>query len=171
MNGRSLERSGACQNEEPITLVLSRKKNEGIVINNDIMVTVVEIRADKVRLGIVAPSQVPVHRQEVQDALQNAPPHEFSRSVQSTKPEPPFEDPWHLPSGFELASAEANERRAGFLGRLARTLKEKSGKEVTLSSIVQAIIDGVYYSSIDLSQTDSLEHLKQVLARSIKPPT
>jgi global regulator protein family protein len=40
-------------------LVLSRKKNESIVINNDITVTVVEIRGDKVRLGIVAPKEVP----------------------------------------------------------------------------------------------------------------
>jgi carbon storage regulator len=50
-------------------LVLSRKKNESIVINNNITVTVVEIRGDKVRLGIVAPKEVPVHRQEVYDAI------------------------------------------------------------------------------------------------------
>ncbi len=50
-------------------LVLSRKKNESIVINNDITVTVVEIRGDKVRLGIVAPKEIPVHRQEVYDAI------------------------------------------------------------------------------------------------------
>jgi carbon storage regulator len=50
-------------------LVLSRKKNESIVINNDITVTVAEIRGDKVRLGIVAPKEVPVHRQEVYDAI------------------------------------------------------------------------------------------------------
>jgi len=50
-------------------LVLSRKKNESIVINNDITVTIVEIRGDKVRLGIVAPKDVPVHRQEVYDAI------------------------------------------------------------------------------------------------------
>jgi carbon storage regulator len=53
-------------------LVLSRKKNESIVINNDITVTVVEIRGDKVRLGIVAPKEVPVHRQEVYDAIHGA---------------------------------------------------------------------------------------------------
>ncbi len=45
------------------------KKNESIVINNDITVTIVEIRGDKVRLGIVAPKEVPVHRQEVYDAI------------------------------------------------------------------------------------------------------
>ncbi len=50
-------------------LVLSRKKNESIVVNNDIVITVVEIRGDKVRLGIVAPKDVPVHRQEVYDAI------------------------------------------------------------------------------------------------------
>lgn len=50
-------------------LVLSRKKNESIVINNDITITVVEIRDDKVRLGIIAPKDVPVHRQEVYDVI------------------------------------------------------------------------------------------------------
>lgn len=54
-------------------LVLSRKKNEAIVINNnDITIVVVEIRGDKVRLGIEAPVEVPVHRQEVYDALQRS---------------------------------------------------------------------------------------------------
>ncbi len=50
-------------------LVLSRKKNESIVINNDITVVVVEIRGDKVRLGVEAPKEVPVHRREVYDAI------------------------------------------------------------------------------------------------------
>ncbi len=50
-------------------LVLSRKKDESIVINNDVTVTVIEIRGDKVRLGIVAPRDIPVHRQEVFDAI------------------------------------------------------------------------------------------------------
>lgn len=51
-------------------LVLSRKKNESIVIDNDIKVVVVEIRGDKVRLGVEAPREVPVHRREVYDAIQ-----------------------------------------------------------------------------------------------------
>lgn len=50
-------------------LVLSRKKNESIVINEDIVVTIVEIRGDKVRLGIEAPRDIPVHRREVLDAI------------------------------------------------------------------------------------------------------
>ena len=52
-----------------VMLVLSRKKNESIVINNDITIVVVEIRGDKVRLGVEAPKEVPVHRREVYDAI------------------------------------------------------------------------------------------------------
>ena len=50
-------------------LVLSRKKNESIVIDNNVVITVIEIRGDKVRLGIVAPKDVSVHRQEVFEAI------------------------------------------------------------------------------------------------------
>ncbi|MBM4074645.1 MAG: carbon storage regulator CsrA [Planctomycetes bacterium] len=50
-------------------LVLSRKKNESIVIGETIVVTVVEIRGDKVRLGIEAPRDVSVHRKEIADAI------------------------------------------------------------------------------------------------------
>ena len=52
-------------------LVLSRKKNESIIINDNITVTVIEIRGDKVRLGIEAPKDVTVHRREVYEAIQN----------------------------------------------------------------------------------------------------
>ena len=52
-------------------LVLSRKKNESIVINDDITIVVVEIRGDKVRLGVEALKEVPVHRREVYDAIQH----------------------------------------------------------------------------------------------------
>lgn len=52
-------------------LVLSRKKNESIIINDHITVTVVEIRGDKVRLGIDAPKDVTVHRREVYEAILN----------------------------------------------------------------------------------------------------
>jgi carbon storage regulator len=50
-------------------LVLSRKKNESIIINDDITIVVVEIRGDKVRLGVDAPKEIPVHRNEVYEAI------------------------------------------------------------------------------------------------------
>ena len=59
-------------------LVLSRKRDERIVIGENIVITVVEVRGDKVRLGIEAPSEVPVHRQEVLDAMR--------RQAADTKP-------------------------------------------------------------------------------------
>lgn len=51
-------------------LVLSRKKEESIVIGDNIVITVVEVRGDKVRLGIVAPKDVSVHREEIYQAIQ-----------------------------------------------------------------------------------------------------
>lgn len=50
-------------------LVLSRKKNERILIGKNIVVTVIDIRGDKVRLGIQAPNEWSVHREEVADAI------------------------------------------------------------------------------------------------------
>ncbi|MCA8993492.1 MAG: carbon storage regulator CsrA [Planctomycetaceae bacterium] len=50
-------------------LVLSRKKNESIVIDDRIRITVVEVRGDKVRLGVEAPRDVAIHREEVYQAL------------------------------------------------------------------------------------------------------
>lgn len=50
-------------------LVLSRKKNESIVINDNITLVVVDIKGDKVRLGINAPKDVPVHRKEIYNAI------------------------------------------------------------------------------------------------------
>jgi carbon storage regulator len=51
-------------------LVLSRKKEEKIIIGDDIVITIVEIRGDKVRIGIEASQDIPIHRQEVYDAIQ-----------------------------------------------------------------------------------------------------
>ncbi len=53
-------------------LVLTRKKNESIIIDDNIVITVVDVRGDKVRLGIDAPKDVPVHRREVYDAIKKA---------------------------------------------------------------------------------------------------
>lgn len=50
-------------------LVLSRHRDESIMIGDDVMITIVDIRGDKVRLGIEAPSEIPVHRQEVYEAI------------------------------------------------------------------------------------------------------
>ncbi len=51
-------------------LVLSRQRDESIMIGDDVEITIVDVRGDKVRLGITAPKQIPVHRREIYDAIQ-----------------------------------------------------------------------------------------------------
>lgn len=51
-------------------LVLSRQRDESIMIGDNVVVTIVDIRGDKVRLGIQAPGEIPVHRREVYEAIQ-----------------------------------------------------------------------------------------------------
>ncbi|MEZ6061311.1 MAG: carbon storage regulator CsrA [Planctomycetaceae bacterium] len=60
-------------------LVLSRQRDETIVIGDSIRITIVEVRGDKVRIGIDAPRDVTVHRQEVYDAIK--------RELENPKPE------------------------------------------------------------------------------------
>lgn len=56
-------------------LVLSRKVNESIVIDNNVTITVIDVTNGKVRLGIAAPQQIPIHRQEVFEAIHGQPPN------------------------------------------------------------------------------------------------
>lgn len=51
-------------------LVLSRQRDESIMIGDDVEITIVDVRGDKVRLGITAPKTIPVHRREIYDAIQ-----------------------------------------------------------------------------------------------------
>ena len=67
-------------------LVLSRKRSESVVIDENIVVTVIEVRGDKVRLGIQAPRDVPVHRSEILVSIQQA------ESVEATKTAPPIKN-------------------------------------------------------------------------------
>jgi len=51
-------------------LVLSRQKDESIMIGDNVEIVIVDVRGDKVRLGITAPKEIPVHRREVYEAIQ-----------------------------------------------------------------------------------------------------
>lgn len=53
-------------------LALSRKKNEAIMINNNIEITVLDVKGDQVKLGISAPKEIPVYRKEVYIQIQEA---------------------------------------------------------------------------------------------------
>ena len=66
-------------------LVLSRHRDESIIIGNNIVVTIVDIRGDKVRLGIDAPTEIPVHRREVYEAIQRENLHASRIEPQDTR--------------------------------------------------------------------------------------
>ena len=81
-------------------LVLSRHRDESIMIGDDIVITVVDLRGDKVRLGIEAPKSIPVHRQEVYDAIQRENQKAAQMGTADTKslgktapPQPPTDTP------------------------------------------------------------------------------
>lgn len=67
-------------------LVLSRQRDESIIIGDNIVVTIVDIRGDKVRLGINAPTEIPVHRQEVYEAIQRENQKSAQLDPQETRP-------------------------------------------------------------------------------------
>src|ERR1041385_3092296 len=80
--GFGRESLGPFAQEGASTLVLSRQRDETIMIGDDIEVTVVDIRGDKVRLGINAPKEISVHRKEVYDAIRRE-----NREAAQVKPE------------------------------------------------------------------------------------
>lgn len=53
-------------------LALSRKKNEAIIVNNNVEITILEVKGDQVKIGITAPKEVPVYRKEVYVQIQEA---------------------------------------------------------------------------------------------------
>jgi carbon storage regulator len=77
---RTRRRLRSCK--EAVVLVISRQRDESIVIGDEIQVMVVDIRGDKVRLGITAPKPVSIHREEVYDAIRRQ-----NRAAAQVKPE------------------------------------------------------------------------------------
>ncbi len=53
-------------------LALSRKKNEAIIVNNNIEITILEVKGDQVKIGVTAPKEVPIYRKEVYAQIQEA---------------------------------------------------------------------------------------------------
>jgi carbon storage regulator len=78
-------------------LVLSRQRDQTIIIGDDIEITVVDIRGEKVRLGISAPAHIPVHRKEVYDSIKKSDTDTQGGSVRSLakKPKKPDDSQEH----------------------------------------------------------------------------
>lgn len=135
-------------------LVLSRKKNESIVINDDITVSIVEIRADKVRLGIEFPKEVPVHRKEVYDAIHRNDPPDAAQHVSALSASGPVE-------------ITLSGRHVGLVDRLRNAIREKGGRAPTRAETIAAILDVVGESEGFLGQAETLADLKSSLAKMI----
>jgi carbon storage regulator len=94
-------------------LVLSRKKDECIVINNDITIVVVEIRGDKVRLGVEAPKEVPVHRREVFEAIARGSSTDVGAPASDAIPAATVPEGPALPASVDEAPASGSETPEG----------------------------------------------------------
>jgi carbon storage regulator len=102
-------------------LVLSRQRDETIMIGDDIEITIVDIRGDKVRLGITAPATIPVHRKEVYDAIQRE-----NREAARVK----MEDLGTLPKGVgKPGSVPPGLHRHSAQAQPARPAMPPAGKE------------------------------------------
>jgi carbon storage regulator len=104
--------------KEKRMVVISRQRDQSLVIGDNIIVTVVEIRGDKVRLGIQHPPEVSVHRQEVYEAIQRG---------RTTQPEPQPPQP-HFAS-----------RSSDRLDRFVAVLEVKLGVPITREVVIQAM--------------------------------
>lgn len=87
-------------------LVLSRQRDQTIMIGDDVEITIVDIRGEKVRLGITAPAHIPVHRKEVYDAIRR----EKAAAGQLEDGRPPPMESLANRSPRRLASGEKKDR-------------------------------------------------------------
>ena len=106
-------------------IVMSRHKGESIQIGDDIVITVVEIRGDKVRLGIEYPPEVPVQRQEVYEVLQR---EKLQAQAQAAAPSAPT-----------LSSPHFANSPAARLDKFVAILEVRLGVPITRAVIVQAM--------------------------------
>ena len=95
-------------------LVLSRYRDESIYIGDDIVITVVDIRGDRVRIGVQAPPNVSVHRQEVYEAIKNEQTGLGNRKPAAQSPS--------VPSGSAPLGQKLNKQRNAKMATEARVL-------------------------------------------------
>lgn len=133
-------------------IVISRKVNEQIVINDEISIMVVEIRGDMVRLGIEAPREVPVHRGEIYDAIRQSEPRRSNDGRGDGGPDR------RLSRGAELSP-----EHAALLDRLAAEAAARLRRPITRDQMLAAILDAVRELDLDWSRLERLEELPPLL--------
>lgn len=133
-------------------IVFARKTDEGIVIcygGEEIIVTVVSIRGDKVRLGIEAPIEVPVHRGEVQQLLSQN-----------------WRDEEQLHTG-KSCNVWITERQLRWLDQAAREL-QFDAQPTSRQMLIEAVLDAIASVDFDCRGIASLEDLKILLSEALR---
>ena len=128
-------------------IVMTRKRNETIVIGDDISVTVVDIRGDKVRLGIDHPRDVSVHRREVYEALR---PH-------AGTPEP---GPVARPEASQPTTIALADRHVALLDRFRSTIGGRGGAAPSREEALGAILDAFETAQASVAEATLLAHLE-----------
>ena len=118
-------------------LVLTRSIDESIVINGDIIVTVVEVRGDKVRLGITAPREIPVHRSEVHEAISGWHSAEDGDDKEPTENE-------------TTTNVHLTAPQTAFLDAICESLERQGGEPVSRDTVIGLILAGVREMGVDL---------------------
>ena len=133
-------------------LILSRKKSESLIIDENIIVTVVDIRGDKVRLGIDAPREMPVQRQEVYEAVQReAVPRSTERPPEKITP------PTKTQVNLDVYQVEFLDKLVSQISRSFRLWPPGRAE------IIETLIDSVIAMDVDLSNVQNLDQLKQAI--------
>jgi len=141
-------------------LVMTRKRDESILVDRNIEITVVEIRGDKVRLGVSAPKEVPVHRREVFETI-----HGIGASTTNPRE---TAAPFRSSEVEETALVALAASQLALLDRLRDAIYAQSGaaprREQTLGAILAALDD----AREAIGQPRTLEHLQQSIATALK---
>jgi carbon storage regulator len=143
-------------------LVMTRKRDESILVGRDIEIVVVDIRGDKVRLGINAPRELPVHRREVFESIYEAVETSPSSSPRETKPASGGPD-----SGAASAIGLPGSQFA-LLDRVRETIGAQSGAAPSREQIVIAILSAVREAQEAFGEPATLEQLKSSIVAAIK---
>lgn len=139
-------------------LVMTRKRDESILVDRNIEITVVEIRGDKVRLGVSAPKEVPVHRREVYESI-----HGIAEAPRAATSPPTAARESEEPA---LVAVEANQ--LALLDRLRHAIRDESGEAPRRDETLGAILAAFDEARDAISRPFSLEQLQASIAAALK---
>lgn len=141
-------------------LVMTRKRDESILVDRNIEITVVEIRGDKVRLGVNAPKEVPVHRREVFETIHGI------GDVAASPPQAAATS--HVPEFEEGALVALAAPELALLDRFRDAIRAQTGAAPRREQTLQAILSAVNEGRETIGRPFTLEDLQRSIAAALK---